>query len=131
MDNADVPQVQPGELAPHEPVPRILKDAFKLWKGRGEPLIQGRAEVLKDLAAVGVKRNDISAQTLCDAVQSFQASLGLDGGSPVTFPELSDSQFFDSYSLTDIPGRIPFPIPLGSPISNLLAKLVLEPLTNV
>ncbi|KAG4428879.1 hypothetical protein IFR05_015640 [Cadophora sp. M221] len=130
-DIANVPQIQPGELAPHEPVPRVLKDAFKLWKGRVEPIIQGRAEGLTALEAVEVKRHDISAQTLWEATQSFQASLGLGRENHIKIEEVSESHAIDSYSLTTIPGLIVIPSLLPPAVQqSMLSRLFHRDLSN-
>ncbi|KAH9208460.1 hypothetical protein DL95DRAFT_414745 [Leptodontidium sp. 2 PMI_412] len=132
-DSADVPQVQPGELAPHEPVPRVLKDAFKLWKGRVELTTQGCAEGLTDLEAVGVKRNDIPAHSLWEATQSFQARLGLGRENHITLSKASESESHavDSYSLTSIPGLIVLPSLLPPAVQqSMLSRLFHRDLSN-
>ncbi|KAH7410681.1 alkylated DNA repair protein alkB 1 [Cadophora sp. MPI-SDFR-AT-0126] len=108
-NETEVPKVQPGELAPHEPVPQMMKDAFKSWKGRNMTTKQLHAEGITDLAIVGVKRSDISIDTLFKASQSFQASQGLDVEPVIFSTDISEYHTIDSYSIPSIPGLTVIP----------------------
>ncbi|KAK0120195.1 hypothetical protein ONS95_011601 [Cadophora gregata] len=101
-----VPHVQPGELAPHEPVPQVMKDAFKSWKGKKASSSQLRDGDVIDLAAVGIKRNDISVDTLWAASQAFQATPRLHEEQVISLSKFADYHTVDSYSVSNIPGLI-------------------------
>lgn len=104
--NTEAPQVQPGELAPHEPVPQAMKDAFKSWKGQSTQSKQLHTEVVTDLAAVGIRRADISVDTLWAASQAFQTDQSPEREQARSQLKSSEIDTIKSYSLPSVPGRL-------------------------
>ncbi|KAL2069458.1 hypothetical protein VTL71DRAFT_14137 [Oculimacula yallundae] len=131
MAGETIPEIEPGKLAPHEPVPQVLREAFKSWKGRLNKSTERPVEKLTDLATIGVKSRDISASSLREAIQSFQLDLGLDGEMPVALTEASDSEFVESYYLIKIPGLIVIPSLLPPAVQQaMLSRLFHRDLSN-
>ncbi|PVH78414.1 hypothetical protein DL98DRAFT_247760 [Cadophora sp. DSE1049] len=130
-NGTEASQVQPGELAPHEPVPQVMKDVFKSWKGQNAPSNQLYAESITDLAVVGVKRSDILVDTLWKASQSFQASQGLDVEQVIPPDKISEFHTVDSYSIPSIPGLIVIPSLLPPAVQQrMLSRLFHRDLSN-